>query len=53
MMMEHVALGYNRMTINILSESVANALFFSDRKDVRETIKFVKYFDEFFDSLMR
>lgn len=37
--------------MQVLSESVANALKFSGRDDVSETIKFVSLFDKFFDML--
>jgi hypothetical protein len=34
-----------------MSESVASALRLSEREDVKETAKFVSFFDKFFDSL--
>lgn len=34
-----------------MNQLLANVLKFSDKEDVRKTIKFVTYFDKFFDSL--
>ncbi len=40
-----------RIIMQVLSESVANALRLTGRDDVTETIKFVSHFDKFFDLL--
>ena len=39
------------MLFKVLSEQVANALERTDRDEVSETVKFVRYMDKFFDSL--
>ena len=37
--------------MQVLSESVANAIKFTGREDMTETVKFVTFFDKFFDML--
>ena len=39
------------LELKVLSESVSNAMKLSKREDVEETVKFVSYFDKFFDML--
>ena len=39
------------MVFKVLSEQVAHALDRTDRDDVSETVKFVRYMDKFFDCL--